>query len=75
MQLRVKLDDTFSWNEHVELICNNRHLKITRFSRTGTASAILNSLNDDVIASSRKSYAFSRGNQWSTRKSTPGKNG
>ena len=28
-----------------------RHLKIPRFSRTGTASAILNSLNDDVSAS------------------------
>ena len=28
-----------------------RHLKIPRFSRTGTASAILNLLNDDVIAS------------------------
>ena len=29
----------------------NRQLKIPRFSRTGTASAILNSLNDHVIAS------------------------
>ena len=28
-----------------------RHLKIPRFSRTGTASAILNSLNDDMSAS------------------------
>ena len=28
-----------------------RHLKIPRFSRMGTANAILNSLNDDVIAS------------------------
>ena len=29
----------------------NRHLKIPRFSRTGTASAILNSFNDHVIVS------------------------
>ena len=29
----------------------NRRLKIPRFSRTGTSSAILNSLNDDVLAS------------------------
>ena len=30
---------------------DNRHLKIPRFSRTDTASAILNSLNDHVVTS------------------------
>ena len=53
----------------------NTHLKIPRFPRTGTASAILNSLNDHVNAPFRKSYTFSRGNQWSTREFAPGKNG
>ena len=54
----------------------NRHLKIPRFSRTGTASVILNSLNDHVIVSfPYKLHVFSRGKQWSTRMLVPGENG
>ena len=39
------------WGKEGAVRGGKRYLEIPRFSRTGTASAILNSLNDHVIAS------------------------